>query len=291
MSTQAVNLEHLRGTRLPEAQQQLTPRDCILYALGLGIGMNPLDDADLQFVDETRLKVVPSIANVLANDGHWIRELDPGLDWRQAVHGEQSMELFASLPATAAVTATGTILDVVDKGEGKGAVLYVERELRDADSGQLYAKVMQTVFCRANGGYGGKSQVKPVNWELPQRPADLRLSMPTSPQQALIYRLSGDDHPLHIRPETARAAGFPRPILHGMATFGLVGHGLGKLFCGSDPTRIKGMSGRFSAPVFPGDTIVVEAWNIDDGLARFVAKAEPDQRVVLTHGVFRFEAP
>ena len=287
MGSTPVNLDLLRGRHLPEARQQLDPRDCIIYALGIGIGMNPEDEDELQFVDESRLKVLPSMANIIANDGHWLRDLDPGLDWRQAVHGEQSMTLHAALPTSASLLATGTILEVVDKGPGRGAVLYVERQLRDADTDTHYATLVQTVFCRANGGYGGQSGRAPASWALPARAPDLSLSLTTSPQQALIYRLSGDDHPLHIDPSTARAAGFPRPIFHGMATFGLVAYGLSKLLCQADPLRVKAMRGRFSAPVFPGECIMLEVWRLESGLAHFVAKASTDGRVVLNHGVFQ----
>lgn len=283
-----VDLTHLQNHVLPIGQQRLTPRDCILYALGIGIGLDPTDEADLSFVDETRLRVVPSMVNVMADNGHWLRDLDPGLDWQQAVHGEQSMVIHAPLPHTALVQARSCIVDVIDKGPGRGAVLYVQREVCNAESGEHYATVLQTVFCRANGGFGGKSGKTVTSWEQPNRAPDCSIALSTSPQQALIYRLSGDDNLLHSDPAVARAAGFPRPILHGMATLGLVGHGLSKALCNTDPERTKALSGRFAAPVYPGETIMLDIWETDSGTALYQARVASRQIVVLTHGVFRY---
>lgn len=281
-------LERLLNTPLPVTEQFISPRDCIIYALGIGIGLDPTDPLDLPFVDETRLKVVPSMANILADNGFWLRDLDFGLDWQQMVHGEQAMIIHQPLPHSVTVRGTTRIVDVTDKGPGKGALLYIEREVSDVVSGERYATVFQTAFCRGDGGLGGTVRAPAPVWTRPDRQPDHAPELPTSGQQALIYRLSGDDNPLHCDPEVALEAGFPRPVLHGLATFGLAGHGLTKQLCGGCPERVKSMGGRFSAPVFPGDTLRVEIWETGVGSAVFQVRELSRDVIVITHGVFGY---
>ena len=152
------------------------------------------------------------------------------------------------------------ILDVVDKGEGKGALVFSERQISDKASGRLLATLTQTTFCRADGGFGGPKRDTPPPHALPERAPDFTCDLSTRPEMALIYRLCGDMNPLHVDPDFAKAAGFPRPVLHGLATFGVAGHALLKTVCGYDPARLTAMAGRFSAPVFPGETIRTEFW-------------------------------
>jgi acyl dehydratase len=281
--------EQLRAARIPEIEQRYGWRDCVLYGLGLAIGLDPMAEDDLPFVDETRLKVHPSMANVLGYPGFWQRDPAFGLDWVKTVHGEHGFRIHRPLPAQGHVRGTSRIVDLVDKGAGRGALIFVEREIRDVDGGELLATVNQTVFCRGDGGFGGPARPAAGTPELrpvPERAPDMAIDLPTSPQTALVYRLSGDFNPLHSNPAAARAAGFERPILHGLATFGITCHGLMKRLCGGEPAAVRSMSGRFSSPVFPGETLRVEIWHEGGGSAAFRTTVQQRGAVVVNNGRF-----
>ncbi len=286
----AIDPEHLYALEIPEVRQTFGWRDTVTYALGLGFGMDPLDEDELRFVDETRLAAVPTMANVLAYPGFWMRDLDTGLDWVRIVHGEQSMHLFSPLPTEGTVVGTTRIVDIVDKGEDRGALLFVEREVRDDATGEAIALLRQTVFCRADGGFGGKSAPAHHLKKPPERAPDDTVDVPTHTQMALIYRLSGDLNPLHADPEVARNAGFDRPILHGLATFGVACRGLMKVLCPGEPARVSDMEGRFSAPVFPGETITLDIWKLNPGEAAFRARVAAREATVLSNGRFVYRA-
>ncbi|KCB41183.1 MaoC/PaaZ C-terminal domain-containing protein [Bordetella hinzii] len=284
----AIDLSRLRDARIPDAQQRYDWRDCARYALALGVGLDPLDESDLAYLDETRLKVEPTLVNVLADPGFWLRDLPLGLDWRRTVHGEQSIRLHRPPAPQGNVRGVTRIVDVADKGADKGALLYVERDLFDLEDGGHLATLRQTVFCRGDGGYGGAPAVRPPPAPLPARAPDLLADCPTSPQAALIYRLSADLNPLHIDPASARRAGFPRPILHGMASFGVAGHGLVRHCCAADPRRMLAMDGRFRAPVYPGETLRLEIWMEAAGQARYRAIVRERDAVAIDNGSFEF---
>lgn len=288
-----IDPRRLLAEPLPVIEQRIGWRDCILYALGLGVGLDPMDEADLAFVDETRLQVQPTMANVMGYPGFWMREPRFGLDWVKTVHGEHALRIHRPLPAEAKVRGTSRIVGLVDKGADKGALIYVEREIVEVDRGELLATVRQTVFCRGDGGFGGAG-AHPLPVEatgpqaVPERPADDAITLPTSPQSALVYRLSGDYNPLHSDPATARAAGFPRPILHGLATFGVVGHGLVKRLCGGRPEGLQAMGGRFSSPVYPGEAVQLDLWHTGPGRAAFRASVPARGVVVMNNGFVEF---
>ena len=282
--------EKLFALRFPEIRQKYTWRDTILYALGTGFGMNPVDERQLHFVDETKLKVVPTIANVLADPGFWMRDLDTGIDWIKVVHGEQAMRIHRPLRPEGEVIGRTRIVDLVDKGPGKGALVYVERIITDAATGEMLATLLQTIFCRGEGGFGGKSEPPRPPHPLPDRDPDLTIPMPTHPQLALIYRLSGDLNPLHADPAFAKAAGYERPILHGLATYGVIGHGLMAALCDYEPERVLALEGRFSSPVFPGETITIDIWREQHDRAAFRARIAARDTVVFTNGVFEYAA-
>lgn len=281
--------QKLLAAKIPEIEQRYDWRDCALYSLGIGVGLDPMDEADLAFLDETRLKVHPSMVDVLGYPGFWQRDPAFGLDWRKVVHGEHAFRIHAPLPAQGHVRGISRIADLVDKGADRGALIYVEREVRDVASGTLLATVRQTVFCRGDGGFGGKSEA-PAPRALPDRAPDTSVDLPTSPQAALIYRLSGDYNPLHSDPTAARAAGFERPILHGLATFGSTCHGLMKHLCDGDPSGVRELTGRFSSPVFPGDTLRIDIWR--EGAGRYAYRTTVPQRnvVVVNNGSFEVAA-
>jgi acyl dehydratase len=252
----AIVTEKLLNLAIPTVEQTYTAKDAMLYALGVGLGFDPTDRNQLEFVYEKNLKVLPTFAVVLAYPGLWMRDLDTGIDAIKVVHGEQGLTLHKPLSPAGAVVGKSRVAGVVDKGEGRGALVMVERRIYAKGSGELIATVTQTAFCRGDGGFGGPSGPTPKPHELPARAPDLVCDLPTSPQAALIYRLSADINPLHADPDVAKAAGFPKPILHGLATYGVAGHALLKAACGYDPARLKSLNARFTAPVYPGETSV-----------------------------------
>lgn len=284
----AIDPDRLMALAIPEVRHSYSRRDTALYALGLGYGDDPMDESQLSFLDETRIQTVPTMVNVLGYPGFWMRDLDTGIDHLKVVHGEQAMELHNELPPEGTVIGRTRILDLVDKGEGRGALVYFERQITDADSGTRFATIIQTTFCRGDGGFGGKSETTRKPHHEPNREADLVVKLPTPPQLALIYRLSGDYNPLHSDPVTARKAGFDRPILHGLATFGMACRGLMSEFCGNRGAAVRRLAGRFSAPVFPGESIALDIWREGPGRAAFRARVPARNAVVLKSGLFEF---
>jgi acyl dehydratase len=281
----AIDYHKLKNWSFPEVEHHYRAKDTILYALGLGFGADPMDRDQLRFVYEDGLKALPTLATVLAYPGQWSKNPETGIDWKQVVHGEQRVVLHQPLPALGTVIGRTAIDDIIDKGPGRGALVYSRRDLYDKETGALLASLGGTSFLRGNGGFGGPAgPTRPVH-PLPEREPDLVCDLPTLPQAALIYRLSGDYNPLHADPEIAKAAGFPRPILHGLCTFGIAGHALLRLFCGYDPARLRGIEGRFSAPVFPGDTVRTEIWREGAGRAGFRCRVMARDAVVINNGL------
>lgn len=275
--------EKLLALQIPPVEHSYGPKDCMLYALGLGIGQDPMNEDELAFVYEKNLKVLPTYALVQGYSPYWLRNPESGVNWTKVVHGEQGLVLHRPVAPKGTVIGQTRIVEVVDKGEGKGALVYSERQVTDKATGELLATLTQTTFCRGDGGFGGPKRDTPPPHPLPERAPDLVCDLPTRPEMALIYRLSGDVNPLHAEPEFARVAGFPQPILHGLATFGVAGHALLKSVCGYDPARLTAISGRFSAPVFPGETIRTEIWR-DGGVVSFRAHVIERDVVAVNNG-------
>ena len=275
--------EKLLALQIPPVEHSYGPKDCMLYALGLGLGQDPVDEDELAFVYEKNLKVLPTFALMQGYSPYWLRNPESGVNWTKVVHGEQGLVLHRPVAPNGTVIGQTRIVEIVDKGEGKGALVYSERQVTDKATGELLATLTQTTFCRGDGGFGGPKRDTPPAHPLPERAPDLVCVLPTRPEMALIYRLSGDVNPLHAEPEFARAAGFPRPILHGLATFGVAGHALLKSVCGYDPARLTAISGRFSAPVFPGETIRTEIWR-EGGVVSFRARVVERDVVTVNNG-------
>lgn len=283
-----IDFDKTRAWQSDDVRHSYTHKDSILYALGVGLGADPLDAAQLRFTYEKDLVTLPSMAAVLASPGFWMRERSElGIDFTKLVHGEQSVTLHAPLPAAATVVGKSRVTRIVDKGEGKGAVMHVEKTLTDAANGQLLATTEQVLFLRGDGGFSARSGGDAPGTPLPATPEtapDLVLDLPTRPDAALLYRLSGDINPLHADPAFAAKAGFARPILHGLATFGVACHGLVKGLCDYDPTRLKAIRARLSAPVYPGETLRLETWRLDGGALAFRGRLVERDVTVLTHG-------
>lgn len=281
----AIDPQALRNWPIPVIEQTYTERDTMLYALGVGLGSDPLDAQQLQYVYEENLQVLPSMAVVLGYPGFWIGDARTGADWRKVLHGEQGFEIFKSLPPKGSVVGRSRVTGLLDKGPGKGAVLLSERDVLDKETGELLCRLTSTTMMRGDGGFGGPSGPLPAPHPVPERAADLVSSIKTLPQAALIYRLSGDYNPLHADPAVARRGGFEKPILHGLCTFGVVCRALVDMVCGGKPTRLTRMRVRFSSPVYPGETIVTEAWNDGAGQVSFRAKVAERDVVVINNGL------
>lgn len=276
----AIDYEKLLNFPIPEVRQTLTRRDTVFYALSIGLGQDPMDERQLDFVDSHRaLKAMPSMAVVLGYPGFWLRDPETGVDAVRLVHGEQGIEIHRPLPVEGEIVAKTRVTGLVDKGEGKGALLYSEKEVRGGD-GTLYATTRSTTFLRGDGGFGGPSgPVRPPH-PMPEGDPDIIIDLPTRPEQALYYRLNGDDNPLHTDPAVAAKAGFPRPILHGLCTLGVVMHALIRALTDYRPELLRALDLRFSAPVFPGETIRTEIWRS----GAFRARAVERDVVVVNNG-------
>lgn len=273
----------LQSLHIPDVAQRYTERDVILYALAIGLGQDPLDVRQLAFVTERDLRPFPTFAVTLAFSPFWLRDLDTGVTFDKVLHGAESLVLHRPLPAHGYVTGRMRIIDIADKGAEKGAVLTCERMILDEGTGETLATLTETVFCRGDGGFGGPVGKSVPPHPIPARNPDFTCDLPTRPETALLYRLLGDRNPLHYDPATARAAGFDRPILHGLATFGVVGHALLRIVCDYDSRRLSAMAARFTAAVYPGETIRTELWQ-DGNIVSFRARVVERDRVVIDHG-------
>ena len=286
----AIDYQKLKNWPFQDVVQSYTAKDCILYALGLGLGADPLDANQLRFVYEADLRMLPTMPLVLGSPGFWIKNEPTGIDWKAVLHGEQGLTIHRPLPSAGTVVGKLRIEEIIDKGPGKGALIYSHRELHDQASGELLCSMSSTTFCRADGGFGGPSSPTRAPHEVPGRAPDFTCELPTLPQSALIYRLSGDYNPLHADPAVAASVGFKQPILHGLCTYGVAGHALLKTLCGYDPARLRRMDLRFSAPVFPGETIRTEIWKDAAGRASFRARVVERDLIVLNNGLAEYLA-
>lgn len=286
----AIDYDKLKNWRVPEIQHRYTERDTILYALGVGLGSDPLDRRQLPFVYEQGLKALPTYPVVLGYPGFWLKDAGAGVDWVKLVHGEQSLRLHRPIPAAGAVVGRTRVKAIVDKGKDKGALVYQERLVTDQATGELLASIGSVSFCRADGGFGGGDEAPPPPPAVPEGPPEAVCDLPTLPQAALIYRLSGDYNPLHADPEVAAKGGFPRPILHGLCTYGVAAHALLRTYCEYNPSALTEISVRFSSPVYPGETIRTEMWRRGDRVL-FRARSVERDVVVLNNCVARLALP
>ncbi|HET9896862.1 MAG TPA: MaoC/PaaZ C-terminal domain-containing protein [Streptosporangiaceae bacterium] len=265
-------------------ERSWTSKDSLLYAVGVGAGLgDPLKE--LEFTTENSegitQRALPTYAVLIsqASTGRSFGDFDRAL----LVHAEQSFELHKPLPVAGAVRTTATVTGIYDKGSG--ALVATENVAVDAATGEPLVTARSSAFIRGEGGFGG-DRGPSDSWARPDRDPDHRVIYQTRPEQALVYRLSGDRNPLHADPKFAARGGFDRPILHGLCTYGVTGRALLHSLCGSDPSRFLAMSGRFSRPVFPGDSLVISMW-VEGGEALFQTATE-DGLIVIDRGRMRF---
>lgn len=254
----ALNYEAIMAYRPADIRASYGARDCMIYALGIGIGMDPIDPGQLQFVYEKNLVAFPTLATTLG----WMGRLtDPkfGVDERMVVLADQKVVLHQPLKTEATLISRPYVKEIIDKGAGNAAIIQITRDLKTED-GTLVATVEASTLARKHGGFGGKITQSPDPHAIPARDPDAVCDLPTPPNLAQLFRLTGDTNPLHIDPEHAKAAGFPRPILHGMASFGIAAHAILLTMAGYRPEALASIEARFARPVFPGETVRTEMW-------------------------------
>ncbi len=278
----AINLAHLLDYPIPPIRQRYSRQDMALYALSLGAGQDPMDEDALRYCVAERLDftAMPCAAVVLGHPGFWLGAADTGVNAVQLVHGEQRIVWHTPLPAEGEVIGHTRVTHIVDKGVGKGALLYSEKKLSDAATGEVFATTASTTFLRGDGGFGGPNGPITLPHPMPEHRPSHRFMVVTRPEQALYYRLNGDANLLHADPKVAAKAGFHQPILHGLCTLGAVCLALLRHSVGGETGHAQSLSVRFVSPVYPGETLAVDVW--PDG--SFCATAVARNVLVLNHG-------
>ncbi len=273
-----IDMEKAIGAELPAITYECTPDKVILYALG--IGAVPEGD-DLNFVYENGLKVFPTFGVVPPSPAVLGMINTLKINPVMLLHGEQYLEVRKHpIPTKGTLTSRPRIANIYDKG--KAALVEVDAETEDQDGNCIFFNRF-ALFVRGEGGFGGEKGPAPVN-EPPDRAPDAVCEMPTLRRQSAIYRLSGDYNPLHIDPEFAAKAGFDRPIIHGLCTFGIVGRAVLQTYCDNDPAKFKSIAVRFSRPAWPGDTIVTQMWKeAEDKIIIRVSTSERPEEYTLTN--------
>lgn len=277
----AINYEHLMNIKRDGDRFAYTDRETMLYAIGIGMGRDPLDEKELAYVfEQGGLKTVPSMASVLARVP--LLE-DCGYDYTKVLHGEQKLQLHRALPAQGELIARSRVTEAYDKGPGKGAVIYTETEVRLAADDQPLFTQRSTTFARGDGGFGGPAGSGPAPHPVPEREPDQTVTLETRKDQALLYRLNGDRNPLHADPALAKRVGFPVPILHGLCTYGTACRAVLKSVAAYDHARIVGFDVRFSSPVYPGESIATDLW-VDGKTVSFRCRVPERDVVVINNG-------
>ncbi len=267
------------GAESDPVETSWTSKDALLYAVGVGAGS--VDPAqELQFTTENsqniQQQVLPTFAVIAGMGGGAMAKIGE-INWAMLVHGEQSIELSGPIPVEGTVRTSSRVTGIYDKGSG--AVVVTEAESTDVATGDPLFKTRMSAFIRGEGGWGGDRGPSGGKNTAPDRAPDHKVTYETRADQALTYRLSGDRNPLHSDPEFAKLAGFDRPILHGLCTYGFTGRALLHSLCGSDPARFKQMDARFSKPVMPGDTLTISIW-VDGNEAVFRTETQNGDVVI-----------
>jgi acyl dehydratase len=283
-----IDVDKVVGATLPGTTAEWTEDDIILYHLALGAGSPPTDPQELAYTYEANLKVLPTfgvvpvfpmLAGIIGLDG---LSFNPA----KLLHGGQDLVLHRPLPSEAKVHNTGQVVAVHDKGSG--AVVVVET-VTSLMSGEPLCTNRFSAFIRGEGGFGGDPGPAPAP-PVPDRAPDLELRSPTLPQQALLYRLTGDKNPLHADPALAAMVGFDRPILHGLCSFGIAGKAVVDHVLDGDVTRVRRFEARFAGVVFPGETLATSVW-LEGDRARFCTQAVEREAAVLSDATLTFATP
>ena len=283
----ALNYTALKNRRFEDVRQCYGAADSILYALGIGMGADPQDLDQLRYVYAQDLRAVPTMAVVLGCPGFWMRSPDAGLDWQNILHVEQALTLHRGLHPSGEVVGKTAIESIVDR-RSKGALLTTRHDVFDAGTMACIASTRSTMLCRNDGNFGAGDAAGASENQVCCGPPDLTCVLPSFAQSALIYRLSGDDNPLHADIRVAQRAGFARPILHGLCTFGMAGHAALRALCAYDPARLKHLKLRFSSPFYPGESLKTSFWKDGAGRARFQCHSVQRDVLVISHGLVEY---
>jgi acyl dehydratase len=276
-----IDHQTLLATELTDVPVSYTEQHVMLYALGVGLGSDPLDQSELAYVSEhAGLRTLPTFASMVIPETILAGS---GCDMTQILHRSQSLQIFRPLPAAGELLVNQHVASVSDRGAGLGAEIELDTELRLARDDTVVCQATSRIVARGDGGFGGPAAERRPRHRMPNREPDLVCDLPTRPDQALLFRLCGDFNPLHADPAAASAAGFERPILHGRCTHGIACHAVLKTVCDYDFTLIAGFDVRFSAPVFPGDTITTEMWQ-DGNVVSFRCRVRDRDAVVINGG-------
>lgn len=274
-------LQILRATEYPEIEQVVSPRDAMLYALGIGYGDDPLDPSQLKYVYEKDLEVFPTMAITLCYPGSLSVRPDQ-IDVRKTLHVFQGFELLNPIPLDRTLIGRTRITNVYDKGAKRGILWTYENRIQD-EAGVPICTLQGASMCLVGGGVGGPAGESRPRKTVPDRAPDLVRDINTLPQAALIYRLSGDYNPFHVDPDLAKEGGFGRPILHGRCTFGIAGRAIVDGIARPHGKTLQAMEARFTSPVFPGESIRTEMWAVDGGVM-FRCRTRERDALVLDQG-------
>ncbi len=276
-----INYDEIMNLTSENVEISYSDKDSILYSLGIGLGNDPMNLNELKYVYENSQSVLPSMATNFQYHSPLL--LKTNINFIMVVHGEQRLSITNALPVSGDFIANAKVIGCYDKGPARGAIIEVETTVKNKKNDEEICKLVSTTFARGDGGFGGPDSPKKEIF-IPDGEPDYVSEVSTKPDQALIFRLSGDYNPLHSDPNFAKAAGFEKPILHGMCTYGIACRSLVNEICENDASKLKRFDCRFSSPVYPGETIITEMWK-KDKMIYFNSKVKERDKLVLKNGV------
>ena len=276
-----INYDEIMNLTSENVEISYSDKDSILYSLGIGLGNDPMNLNELKYVYENSQSVLPSMATNFQYHSPLL--LKTNINFIMVVHGEQRLSITNALPVSGDFIANAKVIGCYDKGPARGAIIEVETTVKNKKNNEEICKLVSTTFARGDGGFGGPDSPKKEIF-IPDGEPDYVSEVSTKPDQALIFRLSGDYNPLHSDPNFAKAAGFEKPILHGMCTYGIACRSLVNEICENDASKLKRFDCRFSSPVYPGETIITEMWK-NDKMIYFNSKVKERDKLVLKNGV------
>jgi len=276
-----INYDEIMSMTSENVEISYSDKDSILYSLGVGLGNDPMNMAELKYVYENSQVALPSMATNFQYHSPLL--LKANINFILVVHGEQKLSFTNPLPVSGDFISNAKVIGCYDKGAGKGAIIDVETTINLKKDNTEICKLVSTTFARGDGGFGGPESPKSEIFKIEGDP-DFVHEIKTKPDQALIFRLSGDYNPLHSDPNFAKTAGFEKPILHGMCTYGIACRSLVESVCEGDAKRLKKFDCRFSSPVYPGETIVTEMWK-NGSKVYYQSKVKERDKIVIKNGV------